>query len=157
MKIINIKFKFKFLIIILISLLIILSIIFLTKLFNNTIIMNNENYVNILKDVHDNIENYVGTKITTNGYIFRASDFNEKQFVVARDMIISESDYRIVGFLCESDTIKDFENNSWVTITGVISLKDYHGPMPIIEVTSINKIPVPDEPLIFQVSHNALN
>ena len=58
-------------------------------------------------------------------YVFRVNDFKQNQFVTARDMIVSDNDYRIVGFLCESDEIKNFENNSWIEIKGTIKLKDY--------------------------------
>ncbi len=149
MKIINIKFSFKLFIIILSAIIILLSSLFLIKVFKNkTITMNNENYTRILKEVHDNIENYINKEIYTNGYVFRASDFKENQFVVARDMIVSESDYRIVGFLCENDEIKNFENNSWVEVKGIIKLKDYHGPMPIIEVSEIKKITTPNNTFV---------
>ena len=149
MKIINIKFSFKLFIIIFSVTIILLSSIFLIKLFDNTIVMTNDNYTDILKSVHDNIDDYVDKKITTTGYVFRMSDFTDKQFVTARDMIINESDYRIVGFLCEYDKIKDFENNSWIKIKGTIKLKDYHGPMPVIEVTEITKISIPNESAVF--------
>lgn len=64
-------------------------------------------------------------------------------------MIVSDNDYRIVGFLCESDEIKNFENNSWIEIKGTIKLKDYHGPMPIIEVFEIKKITTPNETAVY--------
>lgn len=145
MKIINIKFSFKLFIIIFGLLIIMLSSIFLMKLFDNTIVMTNDNYTEILKAVHDNTDNYIDKQIISTGYVFRMPDFTENQFVTARDMIINESDYRIVGFLCEYDGIKEFENNSWIKIKGTIKLKDYHGPMPIIEVSEISKISSPTE------------
>ena len=48
-----------------------------------------KNYTNVLKTVHENIDNYVGMKIKFTGYVYRVSDLNENQFVLARDMIIS--------------------------------------------------------------------
>ena len=150
MKIVNIKFNFKLFIILICVTILILSSIFLINLFHsNTIVMDNENYAQVLKDVHNNIDAYIGKKVYTNGYIFRVEDFTENRFVVARDMIVSENDYRIVGFLCEYDKIKNFENNVWVEIKGVISLKDYHGPMPVIEVSEINRITTPNETHVF--------
>ena len=38
-------------------------------------------------------------------------------------MIVSENDYRIVGFLCESNEIKEYENNVWIEVKGIIKLK----------------------------------
>lgn len=150
MKIVNIKFNFKLFIIFICAIILILSSLFLMSLFNNKIIiMNNENYTQILKDVHDNPNSYIDKKIYTNGYIFRVNDFKENQFVVARDMIVSETDYRIVGFLCDNDNAKKFENNIWVEVKGVITLKDYHGPMPVIEVYEINRITTPNQTQVF--------
>ena len=61
-----------------------------------------KNYTNILKAVHDNIDNYVGTKINFTGYVYRVYDLKDNQFILARDMIVS-TDFKsiIVGFLCE--------------------------------------------------------
>ena len=51
-----------------------------------------KNYTNILKDSHEHIDNYVGKSYKFSGYIYRAYDFTDEQFVLARDMVIS-SDY----------------------------------------------------------------
>lgn len=149
MKIINIKFSFKLFIIIFSLIVVLLSILCFSKLFfNKTITMNNKNYTTVLKDVHDNTKKYIGKNIVTSGYIFRMNDFEKNQFVTARDMIVSKNDYRIVGFLCESEKIENFENNSWIEIKGTIKLKNYHGPMPIIEVYEIKKITTPNEAFV---------
>lgn len=118
MKIINIKFNLKLFILIICTLIITLSIIFLTNIFsNNTIVLNEENYISILKEVHDFPSKYIDKKIKMSGYVFRANDFKNNQFVTARDMIVSENDYRIVGFLCESENIKNYENNVWIEVS----------------------------------------
>ena len=108
------------------------------------------NYTNILKSVHDNIDDYVGNKINFSGYIYRLIDFNDNQFVLARDMVIS-SDLQtvVVGFLCECENAKNYEDNSWVEITGEITKGDYHGDMPILKVTEIKKIDNPKEELVY--------
>ncbi len=109
-----------------------------------------QNYTNILKTVHDNIDNYVGNEINFTGYVYRLIDFNDNQFVLARDMIIS-SDLQtvVVGFLCEYKNAKTFKDNSWVEITGEITKGDYHGDMPIVKVTEIKKIDNPHEELVY--------
>ena len=65
-----------------------------------------ENYTDILKSVHDNIDNYIGKKICFTGYVYRLLDFKETEFVLARDMIVS-SDIQtlVVGFLCDCKEI----------------------------------------------------
>lgn len=108
------------------------------------------NYTNILKSVHENIDNYVGTKICFSGYVYRVLDLKENQFILARDMIIS-SDFQsvIVGFLCECEDAKKFEDNTWVEMTGEIIKGDYHGDMPIVKVTHINKSDKPNDEYVY--------
>lgn len=109
-----------------------------------------ENYTNVLKTVHDNLDAYVGKKICFSGYVYRVSDFNEKQFVLARDMIIS-SDLRtlVVGFLCESKQSQSYENGTWVQITGRITKGNYHEEIPVIEVLEIKKIDKPEDSYVY--------
>lgn len=109
-----------------------------------------KNYTNILKAVHDNIDEYVGVRIRFTGYVYRISDLSDSQFVLARNMIVS-SDFQsvVVGFLCNYENAKDFENDSWVEITGEIVKGDYHGEMPIINVTEIKKADKPNEEFVY--------
>lgn len=103
-----------------------------------------KNYTNILKTVHENIDSYIGKKICFTGYVYRVLDLQENQFVLARDMIINSSSQTvIVGFLCEYDTAKDFDDNTWVQVTGEITKGDYHGDMPIIKVVDIKVVDKP--------------
>ena len=85
---------------------------------NDVFEISSKNYTNVLKTVHDDIDTYVGMKIKFTGYVYRVSDLTDNQFVLARDMIIS-SDYQsvIVGFLCECDNAKDFDDE--------VTLADY--------------------------------
>ena len=102
------------------------------------------NYTNILKNSHENIDSYVGKKISFTGYVYRVFDLNDNQFVLARDMIInSKNQTVVVGFLCECDEAKKFENNTWVEITGEITKGNYHGDMPIVKITEIKKVDKP--------------
>lgn len=106
--------------------------------------ISSKNYTNILKTVHENIDDYVGKKICFTGYVYRVLDLQENQFVLARDMIInSNSQTVVVGFLCEYDTAKDFDDNTWVKITGEITKGDYHGDMPIVKVIEIQAVDIP--------------
>lgn len=112
--------------------------------------IESKNYTNVLKTVHENIDTYVGKKINFTGYVYRILDLNDNQFVLARNMIISSDfQYVVVGFLCECDSAKDFENDVWVNITGEIVKGDYHGDMPIIKITEINRVDKPSEEFVY--------
>ena len=95
-----------------------------------------KNYTNVLKTVHDNIDSYVGTKINFTGYVYRIYDFADNQFVLARDMIVSSDNQTVVvGFLVE--------------LTGTIKKGNYHGDMPIVQVTRINEVQRPNNEYVY--------
>lgn len=108
------------------------------------------NYTNILKSVHDNPDEYIGQKIKFSGYIYRVIDFTEKEFVLARNMVVS-SDFQtvVVGFLCRYDKAKEFEDGTWIEITGTIKKGTYHGDMPIIDIENIQKTEKPSDEYVY--------
>ena len=108
------------------------------------------NYANILKTVHENIDSYVGKKINFTGYVYRVSDLQDTQFVLARNMIINSSSQSVVvGFLCECDSAKNFANDTWVEVTGEIVKGSYHGDMPVVRITDIKAVDTPKEEYVY--------
>jgi putative membrane protein len=112
-------------------------------------VLTEENYTNILKEVHENLNTYVGQKISFTGYVYRVADIKENEFILARDMIInSKNQTVVVGFLCKYENATEFANNTWVNITGTIEKGDYYGEIPIINISSIQECAIPDTPLV---------
>src|SRR5574344_472528 len=56
---------------------------------NDVTQISSNNYTNILKEVHNNLDNYVGKKIKFTGFVYRLYDFSDNQFVLAREMLVS--------------------------------------------------------------------
>ena len=109
--------------------------------------ITSDNYANILQAVHDDLESYVGMKIKITGYIYRVIDFEENQFVIARDMYINEekSQSVVIGFLTQYKNAKNFRNGEWVELIGVIEKGKYHNEeIPIIKVTELEGVDVPE-------------
>lgn len=108
--------------------------------------IDSTNYTNILKAVHDNLDTYIGQKISFSGYVYRVYDLQENQFVLARDMVIN-SNYQtlVVGFLCHSDSANSFKDGTWVNITGEIKKGYYHEDIPIIEIEKIEETSKPKD------------
>ena len=103
-----------------------------------------KNYTNILKAVHDNIDLYIGKKISFNGFVYRVSDFNNNQFVLSREMLINSSTQSvIVGFLSEYNNANELKDGEWITVYGEIIKGKYHGDMPILK---IHKLEIIDKP-----------
>lgn len=112
--------------------------------------LNTSNYTNVLKMVHDDIDTYIGQRINFSGYVYRVYDFDNSQFVLARDMIIS-SDHQtlVVGFLCHLDNASEYADGCWINITGTITKGNYHGSIPIIEIEQIEKIQKPTDEYVY--------
>ena len=116
-----------------------------------------ENYTNILKAVHDNPDSYIGMKVNFIGYIYRVIDFKDNQFVIARDMFINESKTQsvVVGFLCEYKDASKFSNGTWVNITGTIEMGKYHNEqIPFINVIEIKETTEPDNSSVMPPSND---
>ena len=117
---------------------------------NSRLEVNSNNYTDILKDSHDNIDKYIGKKIKFTGFVYRIFDFNEKQFVLAREMIISSDNHAVVvGFLSEYNNISKFKDGAWVEIEGVIEKGYYHGNIPVIKVENIKECNVPKAEFVY--------
>lgn len=102
-------------------------------------ILNDENYTQILKEVHENIQGSINKTVKFSGFVFRMPDFKENIFVCGRNTIVNEED-TIAGFLCESPDSSKLKDSEWIEITGVIKEGTYNSTMPIIKVGSIKKI-----------------
>ena len=112
-------------------------------------ILNEKNYTSILKEVHENLNNYIGQKISFTGYVYRVADLKENEFILARDMIInSKNQSVVVGFLCEYENAKDLINDSWITITGTIQKGYFYGEIPVIHITNLEEASIPSNPYV---------
>lgn len=105
-------------------------------------ILTEQNYLKILKEVHENISTSINKTVKFSGFVFRMDDFKDKYFVCGRNTIVNSED-TVAGFLCESDDESKLLDNEWIEITGVIKEGTYNSTMPIIKVGSIKKIPAP--------------
>ena len=117
---------------------------------NSIINIKPSNYTNILKQVYDDIDTYIGQTINFTGYVYKTNDFNDNQFVLARDMLInSDSQSVVVGFLCSYDKAKDFKNGKWVNISGKIIKGYYHDEIPVIDINTIEETSKPEEEYVY--------
>lgn len=105
-------------------------------------VLDTENFTEVLKTVHDNIDANVGKTVKLSGFVFRLPDFRANYFVCGRNMLLDD-DEKVVGFLCTYNSDLELADNEWVEITGTIIKGYYTTDMPVIEVTSINKITAP--------------
>lgn len=137
---------------------IVLCILAIYKIFGNTLSNNKDSlceitpntYTNVLNDVHNDINSYIGKKIKFSGFVYKVYDFSNNQFVLGRNMVISP-DFQtvVVGFLCESEEINKFNENSWIEIEGEITKGNYHGEIPIVKVYNIKETEKPNDEFVY--------
>lgn len=118
---------------------------------NGILEIDSKNYTNVLQAVHNDVDSYIGCKLHFSGYVYRLLDFEPNQFVLARDMLVSEdkSQTLVVGFLCSFDKAMDFEEGTWIDLIGTITKEDFHGEIPVINVQSVEKIDKPESPFVY--------
>ena len=58
--------------------------------------LTSENYTDILKEVHEDLDTYIGQKISFTGYVYRVEDLEEDEFILARDMVINNKNQTVV-------------------------------------------------------------
>lgn len=112
--------------------------------------ITSNNYTNILKAVYEDLDTYIGQKISFSGYVYRVYDFKDNEFVLARDMVVSSNfQTLVVGFMCSCDNARDFKDNSWVELSGKITKGYYHGDIPVIKVENIKEINKPSDSTVY--------
>lgn len=105
-------------------------------------VLDSENFTEILKTVHDNIDSNIGKTIKLSGFVFRLPDFRSNYFVCGRNMILDDEE-KVVGFLCTYNGDLELSDSEWVEITGTIVKGYYTADMPVIQITNIQKITAP--------------
>lgn len=124
----------------------------------NTLNINNSNYTEILEDVYNNLDNYVGQNIEFTGYVYRLQDMGNNEFVLARDMLInSDSQSVVVGFLCNTKNGNEFKNGTWVNVSGNIIKGYYHNQIPVIEINKIKETKAPENAFVYPPNKTTSN
>lgn len=119
------------------------------NIYNDTFDYNitESNFTNMLKDIHEHIDENVGKTVSISGFVFTMPDFKDSYFVCARNMILSGNE-KVVGFLCNYDEASELLESEWVEVTGVIEKGFYQTDMPIIKVKTIKKITAPENTFV---------
>lgn len=118
-------------------------------------VISANNYTNVLKEVHNDLNSYLGTKIKLTGFVYRLYDFADDQFVLGRQMIIS-SDMQavVVGFLCHLNGADKYKDGCWIEIEGTITKGEYHGEIPVIEIEYIKEVKTPSDEYVYPPDEN---
>lgn len=83
---------------------------------------DNDTFLEVLTDLHENPEAFMGKSIELEGFVYRQEDFNNNAFVVGRLLITCcAADASVIGIYIEGENANQFENDTWVHIKGTVS------------------------------------
>ncbi|MCX7695230.1 MAG: TIGR03943 family protein [Caloramator sp.] len=111
--------------------------------------VNNKNYLDVMDELHRNIDKYEGREIKIDGFVFRDRSFSKNQFVVARMLITCcVADAQIIGLMVEGEY--DVKENEWVRVEGGIKKGIYNGEIiPVITAKRVKSIEKPKDEYIY--------
>lgn len=115
----------------------------------NTIVLNSDNYTRIFPNIMENPNEFKSKKIKTEGLVYKSKEINNNEFTIAREvMFCCVADVQIVGLMCEYDNSVDLKENEWVSVEGVIDVKDNK---PVINVKEVIKLEKPKNIYIYPI------
>ncbi|WP_054199881.1 TIGR03943 family putative permease subunit [Clostridium baratii] len=115
----------------------------------NTIVLNSDNYTRIFPNIMENPNEFKSKKIKTEGLVYKSKEINNNEFTIARKvMSCCVADVQIVGLMCEYDNSVDLKENEWVSVEGVIDVKDNK---PVINVKEVIKLEKPKNSYIYPI------
>jgi hypothetical protein len=103
-------------------------------------------------DVLDNIDRYVGKKISYVGMVLRPNGFPKGYFVPGRmAMTCCADDMAFLGYACKYDGADSFTQKEWVKVTAKVGFEyfsDYGQEGPVLQAVSVEKTEKPKEEVI---------
>lgn len=111
--------------------------------------VDNKNYLDVMEELQNNLDKYVGREIVIDGFVFRNKDFTKNQFVVARMLVTCcAADAQVVGLMVEGSF--NVKENEWVRVRGNIKKGSYDKQeIPVIDAKSVDLIKKPKEEYIY--------
>ena len=118
----------------------------------NHIEMNDGYYVPIMNIVSDDLSKMIGKTITTKGFVYREKNFFQDEIVIARFSIVCcVADASVYGIMAKGN-VAHLPKDQWIQVTGKIDQIKYDGStVPIINIQKLSKIPVPENPYVYDV------
>lgn len=127
-----------------------------TPSFSSHIVLDDNNYYEMLVAIYSNPELYEGSTIELKGYAADLEGLSSDQFILSRlVMLCCAADATAAGLVCDGSEINaEYINNSWYEIEGVIevhdiTLNDEVYKTPVIKISESNNIEAPDTPYIY--------
>ena len=123
----------------------------LLKMQGDTIIMDENSFIPWIQELYINPEKYLGKRIEVVGFVFRVEQFNQNEFVPARNMIsCCAADMEPVGLLCNYQNASELKTDAWVKVVGKIQLGEFgEEEIPIIVTEAVEQVEKPENEIVY--------
>ncbi|MEW9111274.1 MAG: TIGR03943 family protein [Cytobacillus gottheilii] len=128
--------------------------VLLSEIYNEEtkrITVNDDNYFKVMQAMNSELDQLIGVSIQIQGFIYRESEFNEDEAVIARQsMTCCVADSSVYGYMLEGE-VQKLPTGEWYDLEGTIQKGSMDGiMMPVISISSINKIETPQEVFLYE-------
>ncbi|WP_227935061.1 TIGR03943 family putative permease subunit [Alkalihalobacillus deserti] len=115
------------------------------------IVVTEENYLDMMTVLDLHIDRFIGKTIEIVGFVYREPELADDQLVVARfGMTCCVADSSVYGTMISTDDADQYENDTWVRVTGVLDKTDYHDfQIPLIKLKEIEVVEQPKSPYVY--------
>jgi len=118
----------------------------------SSIVINDENYLEVMEAIYDYPNEFEGKEIEFTGFVYNDPNHANSQFVFRFGIMHCIADSGVFGLLTTGNT-NHYENNTWVRVKGKISNhyhKELNQVLPTLEVQSFIKVDKPENPYVYK-------
>lgn len=118
----------------------------------SSIVITDENYLEVMEAIYDYPNEFEGKKIEFIGFVYNDPNHTNSQFVFRFGIMHCIADSGVFGLLTTGNT-NHYENNTWVRVKGKIRNqyhKELNQVLPTIEVQSFVKVDKPENPYVYK-------
>ncbi len=103
-------------------------------------------------DAMDNLDRYIGKRVTFTAMVLKPEDSNDAYFVPGRmAMTCCADDMAFLGYACKYDKCSELSNKDWVEVTATVNRefwKDYDGEGPVLHALCVTPAKKPKDEIL---------
>ncbi|PDY47855.1 TIGR03943 family putative permease subunit [Bacillus pseudomycoides] len=113
--------------------------------------IDDKNYIQTMNIIGKDVLGFKGKQITFTGFIYNDKEVKGDKTVVARyGITCCIADASVWGMIVSGEEIKQFPEETWVKITGLLDETTYKGTLfPLVKVSKVEKIEKPKAPYVY--------
>lgn len=118
----------------------------------SSIVINDENYLEVMEAIYDYPNEFEGKEIEFIGFVYNDPNNTNSQFVFRFGIMHCIADSGVFGLLTTGNT-NQYENNTWVRVKGKITShyhKELNQVLPTLEVQSFIKVDKPENTYVYK-------